>query len=428
MIKPQEGKTPLEPKAITVQGGIPLEGSVAPDGAKNSSLYALLTSLFIEEGWMTFENVPMITDIKMTLKTLEETGLKYKIHQDTLKIYGHASRGQVSDQFASKIRSSTTLLGPLISRFGHAVIPLPGGDKIGDRPINYHLQVMKAFGVDTHIEGGFVHAKLEGPLTGRDIYLTYPSVGATINAIFMAIKAQGTSVIFNAAKEPEIVDLISILSKMGADIHGGGTQQITIKGVDHLKACSHDIMPDRLEAGALLMSFAVTGGKGQVRGSIPDHNFPLIHLLRSTGIQVQIQEDVIHIDASRPKKGFDVETSPYPGLATDLQAVCTAFALTCPARSSIKDTVFKDRFGHVDELRKMGAQIQKEGNKIHISPTDRLSGGRVKGGDIRSVVSLILAALSTEDQTTIEGVDHLLRGHVNFIDKLQKLNSNIQYT
>ncbi len=420
-------KTLSDCQQLKIRGGKPLVGIVKPDGAKNASLYALITSVYIKEGFMTFTNVPQITDIHMTLETLREIGLQYKMVEDSIKIYGTVKHTHVSDVYASKIRSSIAFLGALLSQFGSVTIPLPGGDKIGDRPIDIHMDVVKAFGGNIYIEGGFVKASIDlENLTGQSLYLRYPSVGATINAIFMAVTAKGKSEILNAAKEPEIVDLITLLSQMGACIQGGGTDRIVINGVHALYAASHEIIPDRLEAGALMMCFAMTGGKGTVAGSIPEHNQPLIHLMQSVGMNVRVEDDNIHIDASTPDRAFHIETQPYPGLATDLQAICTAFSLTCPEPCSIKDTVFEERFSHIDELRKMGAVIDKQGNRIFIQNNTKLSGAKVAGGDIRSVVSLILTALFIEDTSYIGGIEHLLRGHTYFIDKLIGLQADIE--
>lgn len=416
-----------ECQSLKISGGKPLTGEVKPDGAKNSSLYALIASVYIKEGFMTFDNVPRITDIHMTLETLKEIGMDYKFVENSLKIYGTAEHAQISDTYASKIRSSIAFLGALLSQFGSVTLPLPGGDKIGDRTIDIHVDIIRNFGGTVTFEGGFVKAQIDHTnLHGQRIYLRYPSVGATINAIFMAVTARGKTEILNAAREPEIVDLITLLSKMGANISGGGTNRIVIRGVKALTATTHEIIPDRLEAGALMMCFAMTGGKGSVVGSIPEHNQPLIHLIRSVGIDISVKDDVIFIDASKPQSAFHIETQPYPGLATDLQAICTAFSLTCPEPCSIKDTVFEERFGHVEELRKMGAAIEKQGNKIYIKNDTKLSGAKVAGGDIRSVVSLILTALTIEDTSYIGGIEHLRRGHTHFIDKLLSLQADIE--
>lgn len=420
---------------ISVRGGRPLSGEVKPDGAKNSSLYALITAVYIDEGWMVFDNVPQITDIQQTLNVLEEIGMQHSYTGQSLQVYGKCQKSAISEASASKIRSSICFLGPLLSRFGTVSLPLPGGDKIGDRPIDIHIDVIERFGGQATIENGFVNASLDlSQLQGQEVYLRFPSVGATINALFLAVTAKGKSVIFNAAKEPEIVDLINLLNKMGASIHGGGTDRIVVEGVAQLHATSYEILPDRLEVGALMMSFAMTKGKGVIKGAIPEHNRPLIHMMQSVGISVDTHDDEIHVDATQqPTRGFSVETQPYPGLATDLQAICTAFALVCPEPCTIKDTVFSERFGHVEGLRKMGASIDKTGNRLLIQPPKNalnsfgLSGANVEGGDIRAVVSLILTALAIDDTSTIDGVDHLLRGHIRFVEKLQHLNADIHY-
>lgn len=426
MIRSNQKNTSSDNNHVRVTGGIPLSGKVKPDGAKNSALYVLVASTFITRGWMTVDNIPLITDVQMTLNILNELGMKYTIQNKSIKIYGKVNNTNISDNYASRIRSSTTFIGALLSQYGSVSVPLPGGDQIGKRPIDIHIDVFEAYGASVSINDGFVHAKLDTQaLKGKDIYLRYPSVGATINAIFMAIKAKGKSTILNAAKEPEIVDLISMLNKMGAKIQGGGTDKIVVIGVNDLTATDYAIIPDRLETAALVLSFAITGGQGDVVDCIPEHNQTFIHLLKAIGINVKVDGDTISVHPSKPKKSFHIETQPYPGLATDLQAICTSLALICPNTSSIKDTVFEERFGHVNELYKMGASINKARNKISVN-NRKLTTAHVHGKDIRSVVSLILTALTINDTCTIEGIDHLLRGHKNFISKLVSIGAIIE--
>lgn len=416
----------LSTDCIYIKGGNRLKGTVKPDGAKNSSLYALIASTYIHEGWMTFDNIPLITDVKNTLYLLQELGMDYIIKDKTIRIIGKVSNNLISYEYASKIRSSIALLGPLLSQFGKAKLPLPGGDKIGNRPIDIHIDVVEQFGGYVRVIDNIIFAELDvDNLKGQDIYLRYPSVGATINAIFIAVLVNGSTEILNAAKEPEIVDLISLLSKMGAKIHGGGTDKITIKGVKKLHATNYTIMPDRLEVGALLTAFAISGGRGTITNCIPEHNLPLIHMLKSVGNKISYYDDIIKIQSEKALKPINIETQPYPGLATDLQAICSAYALTCPGTSYIKDNVFEERFDHITQLIKLGANVERNGSRIKIKYS-KLVEGIIEGHDIRSVVSLILATLNTKGETTLYGLKHLERGHINLISKLVKLGADIR--
>ncbi len=412
---------------IKISGGVPLKGTVSPDGAKNAALIQLAASSLVDDTWVTLDNVPNITDVKHTKAMLEECGLTVKSEGKRITVIGKASHSEFSDSYASKIRSSITFLGALLPRLGHVTLPLPGGDKIGNRPIDIHEDIMKAFQIESEIINGFVHAKAkELPLKGTDVYLRFPSVLATVNAILLAVQAEGKTTLMNVAKEPEIVDLTNLLIKMGAKISGVGTDKIVIVGVKSMTTAHHEIMPDRLETGALILSFVMTNGSGTVDKIIPEHNAPLIQILKSCGVELEVLADKVHIHKSYIKNGFKLETRPYPGFATDLQPIITALALKCPSMSTITDTVFTERFSHVHELRKMGAQIDRQGNTIRIDPFAVLSGATVEGTDIRTVVSLINAALSIEGESKIFGCNHLARGHCNFLNKLKELNADIE--
>lgn len=421
-----DDKNIIKSNYVQIRGGTKLKGTVKPDGAKNSALIQLAATALIEDSWVTLENVPMISDVHDTIMMLGECGFITKQEGSKVTIAGSASTSTFSDLYGSKIRASLVFLGSIIARLGEIKLPLPGGDKIGERPIDIHMEVMKSFGIETTIKNGYIHARAkELPLKSSSIYLRYPSVLATVNAILLAILAEGKSILMNVAKEPEIVDLTNLLTKMGACITGVGTDKITIVGVSSLKSAHHEIMPDRLETAALIMSFVMSNGKGTIEKTIPEHNEPLIQVLRSCGIDVNVEGDRIHIIDSPITQGFRIETRPYPGFATDLQPIITTLGLKCPEPSVITDTVFKERFAHVNELRKMGANIERVENTIRVIADQKLTGATLEGNDIRTVVSLINTALSINDESIIYGISHLERGHSNFINKLKHLNAEI---
>jgi len=416
----------VQPSYIEINGGFPLKGSVAPDGAKNSALIQLAALALVDENLVTLSNVPGITDVADTVEMLKEAGLNVDYKGDEVVASGKITDYKFSYAYGSKIRASLAFLGAVLAKLGEIKLPLPGGDKIGPRPIDIHLDVLSAFGIESEVVDKFIYAKARTfPLEGTTAYLRYPSVLATVNGILLGVHAKGRTILHNVAKEPEIVDLTNLLSKMGADIRGVGTDKITIIGVDKLESSYHEIMPDRLEAAALMMALVMSGGEGEITKTIPEHNEPLLDILRMTGVDVSVGEDSIKIKSQSCHTGFTAETRPFPGLATDVQPILTPLALKCPGISKITDTVHKERFTHADELKHFGATIDKVDNSIYIDGLKTLKGGTVHGGDIRSVVSLINAALSIEDTSLVYGVEHLNRGHSKFIDKLNSLGASI---
>ncbi|MDN5351842.1 MAG: UDP-N-acetylglucosamine 1-carboxyvinyltransferase [Clostridiales bacterium] len=414
---------------VKITGGKPLHGTVTPDGAKNSALIQLAAMPLVEDTWVKIDNLPGITDVDVSIEMLRECGLTCKREKNAVTVIGNAKKYAFSEENGSRIRSSIAFLGSVLSRFGRVRLPLPGGDAIGDRPIDIHLDVLRAFQIDARVENGCVVAEARKfPLEGAEIFLRYPSVLATVNAILLAVKATGKTVIVNAAKEPEIIDLASLLSKMGAHVIGAGTERIIVRGVERLNGAEYQVMPDRLETGALLMAIVMSGGSGKITGTIPEHVLPLVHTLRDCGVDIQIDDATIEIKSVQLNKGFQISTAPYPGFATDLQPIITPLALVAPGESAITDTVFPERFGHVSELRKFGADIKRNGNTIWVHGLEPLSGCEVAGGDIRSVVCLINTALSVGTETKVFGVEHLLRGHARFVDKLKSLEAQIDYS
>lgn len=416
----------LDAKYVEVTGGNKLEGCVSPDGAKNSALIQLAALALVDDNFVSVSNVPEITDVDDTIEMLREIGLHVKYESGEVTVSGSLSGHEFSYGYASRIRSSLAFLGAVIAKRGKIVLPLPGGDKIGPRPIDIHINVLETFGVDVVVKDKYIYANASVfPLKGADVSLRYPSVLATVNAILLAVHAEGKSVLHNVAKEPEIVDLTNLLCKMGADIRGVGTDKIVVQGVKALNSTYHEVMPDRLEAAALIMAIVMSGGKGIVEKTIPEHNEPLIDILRHVGVTVDVMDDKIEIKEVACHRAFDAETRPFPGLATDVQPIMTPLGLMCPGQSRITDTVHKERFSHSDELLRMGAAIEKVSNSIYLNGQKTLKPAVMTGSDIRSVVSLINAALYVEGTSEIYGVHHLLRGHGRFIEKLNSLGADI---
>lgn len=412
---------------IEVTGGKALQGVVSPDGAKNASLIQLAALALVEDNFVTLSNVPGISDVYDTVEMLREIGLHVIIDEDEIKVSGKAKSSEFSYAYGSKIRASLAFLGAVIAKKGQVVLPMPGGDKIGPRPIDIHVSIMEAFGIETIQKDGFIHAKAKHmPLLGQTIYLRYPSVLATVNGILLGVHAKGKTILHNVAKEPEIVDLTNLLVKMGASIRGVGTDKIVIEGVETLKTAYHEVMPDRLEAAALIMAFVMSGGHGTVSKTIPEHNEPLMDILRETGVEIEVEEDKIHVKSSLCHSGFQAETRPFPGLATDVQPLLTPLAFKTRNISKITDTVHPERFDHVNEMTQLGAEVDRVGNSVYINGAKPLFSGVVTGRDIRSAVALINTALFIPGKSMVYGVEHLNRGHHRYLSKLEMLGANIE--
>lgn len=411
---------------IKIKGGKALKGIIKVDGSKNS-LSAILPAMCLQrEGICKLNNIPNISDLQTHRDILAEIGFDSKYVGNQLMISGNAKHYEVSKENAAKIRASTLFLGALVTTLGEAFVPLPGGDKIGDRPIDIHLEGLEALGVKCiHTRGGIYAKANRLPLKGNDIFLRYPSVGATENIIIAASLAEGTTTIYNAAMEPEVVDMAILLNKMGAKISGVGTPTIKIIGTKRLHGVSHDILPDRLEVGTMLLAFAVAGGKGIIKNCIPSHSISIISLLKQSGVDIRTNNSEIFVNSNGNLKGFITNALPYPGLPTDLQPLVTAFATQCNGKSTIIDSVFMERFSHVGELRKMGCNIENKFNRIDIFGKNNLCGTNVTGEDIRSVTALIIAGLAASGETIISGIEHLYRGHSDFIGKLNEINADI---
>jgi UDP-N-acetylglucosamine 1-carboxyvinyltransferase len=412
---------------LVISGGIPLHGEVQVSGAKNSAL-PILASTILGGGECVITNVPRVVDVVTMGKllgmlgvTVEHEGNRAVIKADVIK------STQAPYELVKTMRASVLVLGPLVARWGEATVSLPGGCAIGSRPVNLHLAGLAKLGAEVSIEHGYIRAKAKR-LTGARIYCDTPTVTGTENLMMAASLAQGTTVIENAAKEPEIVDLADFLSKRGARIAGAGTDVITIEGVRELRGSDHEVIPDRIEAGTHLVAGAITKGCVSVNRCRPDHLDPLLNKLQEAGAEVQVEKERIRLDASKVArlKGVDVRTLPYPGFPTDMQAQMVALMSVAEGTSVVTETVFESRFMHVEELCRMGADIRVEGNRLVITGRERLTGAPVMASDLRASAGLVLAGLAAEGTTEVLRVYHLDRGYERIEEKLRGLGAVIE--
>lgn len=415
------------PKILVRKSG-PLEGTVKIDGAKNAALPIIAASLLGTEP-IVLEDVPNLVDVKIILKVLESLGAKVEfLSENRVSIDSSKINSFVTDRsLMEKMRASFLVMGPLLARFGRADAFLPGGCAIGSRPIDLHLKGFKILGALIEEEPDKISARCE-KLYGDTIYLDFPSVGATQNIMMAATLAKGETIIENAAKEPEIVDLGNFLNKMGAKISGAGTSTIRIIGVEKLGGTVHTIIPDRIEVATFMIAAAITGGKVVVQNCISNHIKPVIAKLKETGAYVVVNEDEdsIFVKGGEKIKGTDIKTLPYPGFPTDVQAQFMAYLCVCEDQSKVTETVFENRFMHVDELSKMGAIIATSGKEARIAGVRKLVGAEVNATDLRAGAALVLAGLVAEGTTTIGNIYHIDRGYNDFVGKMKSLGANIE--
>jgi UDP-N-acetylglucosamine 1-carboxyvinyltransferase len=410
---------------IIVEGGRTLRGEVRISGAKNAALPILIASL-LTDGINTFSNVPQLQDIHSTALLLENLGARVETRAGTVRIdAGGPIQYEAEYDLVRKMRASVLVLGPLVARLGKARVSLPGGCAIGARPINLHLKGLAALGASIELTHGYVEASAPR-LKGADIYFDVVTVTGTENLMMAASLAQGTTVLRNAAREPEIVALADTLIKMGADIQGAGTSVVTINGVSSLKAVEATIIPDRIEAGTFLMAAVLTKGNITLFNTEPDHLGALIDKLRLTGAEIDIDGNSIHIKNSGSINSVDIKTQPYPGFPTDMQAQFMVLMSIANGTSMISETIFENRFIHVSELRRMGADIQVSGNSAIVKGVPHLSAAQVMATDLRASASLILAGLVAEGTTQVNRVYHLDRGYESLEKKFAALGAAIQ--
>ena len=415
---------------IRVRGPVCLQGDVTVGGSKNS-LSAVLPALCLQDTGSigTIENVPDIEDVRSFQSIFRELGMEltYDCQEKRITVTGSINNTEISKESAGKIRASNLFLGALTASQGAARIPFPGGDRLGGRPQDIHLYVLEKFGIQVEVDCETVVCQArQFPLQGQNIFLRYPSVGATENAILLASKAKGETYIYNAACEPEIIDMVIVLNGMGARISGAGTPVIHVRGVDRLQGIRHELIPDRLECATYMLAFAMTGGKGRVLGVIPEHNFAAISILRDCGVRIENRDDVIEVDASgRIFDKLNIHALPYPGVATDIQPLFSALSVLCHGRSVIRDSVFPNRFWQAGQFEKMGIKLEQKNDQLEIEGPQCIFPAEVDGGDIRTTMCLVLAGLAAEGDTIVDGYEHIRRGYENFAGKLKSLGANL---
>lgn len=412
---------------LHVNGGNPLVGEVEVSGSKNSVL-ALIPAMCLGEGVGRLTHVSGISDIDAMKEILNEIGIQMVCENNTVEIKGDMVYSELSKDYVSKIRASNLFLGVLLAKFGMASVPLPGGDKIGNRPIDIHLYIFNKFGIHTEIIDGCVKCKAsQFPYEGQKIFLRFPSVGATENAMLVASAATSETIIYNAAMEPEIVDMATLLNSMGVKITGAGTPVIRIQpSKEKLKRTVHKVIPDRLEVGTFLFMIAASKGSGVIKNVIPEHVMSVITILSDSGAKIEIKENNIVIDATNSElEQVNVDALPYPGFPTDLQPFATVYALKCNGKSFVKDVIFPVRFNHLFEMSRMGMLYTSMPSQVSINGVQKINGTTMEGTDIRMSAALVMAALIAEGESKIYGLEHILRGYDNFFQKLLNLGADI---
>ena len=408
-----------------INGGRKLSGKIKVESAKNSVLPILAASVLTDEE-VVIENCPKIADVTSMLKILNSLGVKTRFDEDSLIINASGIlEYTITETLSKELRSSVFMMGALISRFKKVKIAYPGGCDIGLRPIDIHIDALKSLGVTVTEKEGYVNCLAE-KLTGREIYLDFPSVGATENVILASVMAKGKTEIKNAAREPEIVDLMKFLNSMGAKIYGGGTSTILIDGVESLSGATFKPIGDRIEAGTYLIATAITGGEVEIKGIDVKNISALIHKLCDNTCKITIKNDIIYLKSGSKGKAFSFSTGPHPFFPTDLQAPATALLSVADGVSVVTENVFEMRYKHIPELIKMGADITVKGKTAIIKGVERLHGASVTSFDLRGGASLVVAGLNAEGVTEVTGIKHIERGYFNMPQKLNALGADIK--
>ncbi|HCZ3285471.1 TPA: UDP-N-acetylglucosamine 1-carboxyvinyltransferase [Staphylococcus aureus] len=414
---------------IVIKGGNKLTGEVKVEGAKNAVLPILTASLLASDKPSKLVNVPALSDVETinNVLTTLNADVTYKKDENAVVVDATKTLNEEAPyEYVSKMRASILVMGPLLARLGHAIVALPGGCAIGSRPIEQHIKSFEALGAEIHLENGNIYANAKDGLKGTSIHLDFPSVGATQNIIMAASLAKGKTLIENAAKEPEIVDLANYINEMGGRITGAGTDTITINGVESLHGVEHAIIPDRIEAGTLLIAGAITRGDIFVRGAIKEHMASLVYKLEEMGVELDYQEDGIRVRAEGELQPVDIKTLPHPGFPTDMQSQMMALLLTANGHKVVTETVFENRFMHVAEFKRMNANINVEGRSAKLEGKSQLQGAQVKATDLRAAAALILAGLVADGKTSVTELTHLDRGYVDLHGKLKQLGADIE--
>ncbi|MFG6168480.1 UDP-N-acetylglucosamine 1-carboxyvinyltransferase, partial [Staphylococcus aureus] len=412
-----------------IKGGNKLTGEVKVEGAKNAVLPILTASLLASDKPSKLVNVPALSDVETinNVLTTLNADVTYKKDENAVVVDATKTLNEEAPyEYVSKMRASILVMGPLLARLGHAIVALPGGCAIGSRPIEQHIKGFEALGAEIHLENGNIYANAKDGLKGTSIHLDFPSVGATQNIIMAASLAKGKTLIENAAKEPEIVDLANYINEMGGRITGAGTDTITINGVESLHGVEHAIIPDRIEAGTLLIAGAITRGDIFVRDAIKEHMASLVYKLEEMGVELDYQEDGIRVRAEGELQPVDIKTLPHPGFPTDMQSQMMALLLTANGHKVVTETVFENRFMHVAEFKRMNANINVEGRSAKLEGKSQLQGAQVKATDLRAAAALILAGLVADGKTSVTELTHLDRGYVDLHGKLKQLGADIE--
>ena len=414
-------------KKMIIQGGNRLSGEVTIGGAKNSTV-ALIPAAILADTPVQFDTVPDILDVHNLMIILESMNVKSSFKHGVLNIDPtQIMEAELPSKAIKSLRASYYFMGALLGRFHRATVTFPGGDNIGPRPIDQHLKAFKALGANVSESGGTVKMDAPNGLHGTRIFMDMVSVGATINAVLAAVRAQGTTIIENAAREPEIVDLATFLNNMGAKIRGVGTDTIRITGVDTLQSMNtHTIIADRIETGTYLSLAAAMGDGVMLNNVIPEHLEAYTSKLIDMGVDLQIDSDKIYVPQTDHLKPISVKTMPYPGFATDLQQPLTPLLSKAAGESTIVDTIYPKRVKHIPELQKMGMDIEVQDGRIVVRHTEKLHGADVKAGEIRAGASLMIAGLMADGETVIHDADHILRGYDRVVWKLNRLNANVR--
>ena len=414
-------------KKIVINGGRPLKGEVTISGAKNS-VVALIPATILADDIVTLDGVPDISDVASLIEIMTIMGAKIERKEDSLIIDPRGVKDMpMPFGKINSLRASYYFYGSLLGRYGQATVGLPGGCDLGPRPIDLHLKAFEAMGASMTMDGSSMKLATDGkPLQGANIYMDTVSVGATINTILAAVKAKGRTVIENAAREPEIIDVVTLLNNMGAHIRGAGTDIIIIDGVQNLHGTRHQVIPDRIEAGTYIALAAAIGEGIQINNVLYEHLESYIAKLEEMGVRMTISEDSIFVEKQTGLKAIQIKTSPYPGFATDLQQPITPLLLTAAGRGRIVDTIYEKRVNHVPELAKMGATISTLNDHIIYEGPNQLTGSSVKATDLRAGAALVIAGLMASGTTEITNVEYILRGYSDIIHKLTQLGADIQ--
>ncbi|MBF1697611.1 UDP-N-acetylglucosamine 1-carboxyvinyltransferase [Streptococcus sanguinis] len=414
-------------KKIVIHGGRPLKGEVTINGAKNS-VVALIPAVILADDIVTLDGVPDISDVDSLIDIMIAMGASVTRSEDSLTIDPRGIQNvPMPYGKINSLRASYYFYGSLLGRYGEATVGLPGGCDLGPRPIDLHLKAFEAMGAKMTMDGNYMNLSTGGqPLKGASIYMDTVSVGATINTMLAAVKAKGRTIIENAAREPEIIDVATLLNNMGAHIRGAGTDIITIEGVPHLHGTRHQVIPDRIEAGTYIALAAAIGQGIQINNVLYEHLESFIAKLEEMGVRMTVSEDSIFVEEQQTLRAINIKTSPYPGFATDLQQPITPLLLTANGHGKITDTIYEKRVNHVAELAKMAGKISTSSDQIVYEGPNQLQGAQVKATDLRAGAALVIAGLMAQGKTEITNIEFILRGYSNIIEKLTSLGADIQ--